>query len=236
MALEAEAPDVIRVLLVDDERMVCNYLTTILEQAPDIQVVGAEYDGAAAVDAAMRLRPDVVLMDLHMPGASGLVAIARIRQLQVPTRVIALTVFESDCSVRQAMQAGASGFLLKSTAPRDLVNLVRVAAQGQVVLSPWAADRLLAAGMEDSRAAQARQRLGCLSAREFDVLELLGQGRSNAEIGTALYLTEATIKGYVSRILAKLDCENRTQAGILAQWARGSRRSGSAGDLAESAS
>ena len=215
---------VIRVLLVDDEPAVCEQLTAVLVGAPDIDVVGTEFDGAAAVDAAVRLLPDVVLMDLYMPGVGGLPAIERIQELQLPTRVLVLTVFESDHAVRQAMQAGAAGFLLKSTAPWELVNLVRVAAQGQVVLSPWAADRLLVAaaapagtaGAEGAGAAAGR-RIAALSLRELDVLSLLGDGRTNAEIGRALFLTEATVKGYVSRIFTKVGCENRTQASILAR-------------------
>ena len=209
---------VIRVLLVDDEPAVCEQLTAVLIDAPDIDVVGTEFDGAAAVDAAVRLLPDVVLMDLYMPGVGGLPAIERIQELQLPTRVLVLTVFESDHAVRQAMQAGAAGFLLKSTAPWELVNLVRVAAQGQVVLSPWAADRLLVAAAAPAGAgAAAGRRIAALSPRELDVLSLLGDGRTNAEIGRALFLTEATVKGYVSRIFTKVGCENRTQASILAR-------------------
>lgn len=185
----------IRVRVVDDEPAVCRELTAVLERAPDIQVVGTEFDGAAAVDATIRLLPDVVLMDLSTPGVGGLSAIQRIRELRLPTRVLLLTVFETDQAVREALRSGASGFLLKATAPQDLVNLVRVAAQGQVVLSPWAADRLLAAGAPDEHRVDARQRIGALSPRELQVLALLGDGATNAEIGRALFLTEATVRG-----------------------------------------
>ena len=213
-------PSTISVLLVDDEELVCRYLSTILDSAPDISIVGIEQDGAAAVDAAIRLQPDVVLLDLRMPGVGGLTALQRISQLVPTSAVIVLTVFDDDASLVQAMRAGASGFLLKSTAPGDLANLVRVAAQGQTVLSPAAARRLVTATADDESATRARTLIGALTSRETDVLELISRGRSNAEIGRALELTEATVKGYVSRILTKLDCANRTQAGLLAHAAR----------------
>ncbi len=211
----------IRVLLVDDEELVCRYLRSILEHADDITVVAAESDGAAAVDAAVRLQPDVILMDLRMPVVDGLMAIKRIRQLGLAVRVVALTTFDGDAMVRRAMQAGADGFLVKSTAPGDLSNLVRVAAQGQVVLSPGAAESLFAAQTDDDSAARSRALFARLTARERQVLSLLSTGDSNADIGRSLQLTETTIKGHVSRILDKLECQNRTQAGLLAQRLNG---------------
>jgi DNA-binding NarL/FixJ family response regulator len=205
-----------RVLLVDDERMVCAHLRTILDAAPGVEVVGEAYDGADAVEAVVRFRPDVVLMDLRMPGVDGLTAIERIAAFPDPPRVVALTTFDADEYVLRALRAGAAGFLLKSTAPEDLVDLVRVAAAGHMVLSPAAAQRLVGAQEQRQRA---RDRIGALTDRELEVLESLGAGRSNQQIARRLHLSEATVKGYVSRLLVKLECDNRTQAGLLAHEA-----------------
>jgi DNA-binding NarL/FixJ family response regulator len=207
---------VIRVLLVDDERLVCAHLRTILDAAPDIEVAGEAYDGADAVEAVVRLKPDVVLMDLRMPGVDGLTAIDRIAAFASPPRIVALTTFDVDEYVLRALRAGAAGFLLKSTAPEDLIDLVRVAAAGHTVLSPAAAQRL-ASVTGDAR--RARKLVDSLTEREVQVLESLGAGRSNQQIARRLHLSEATVKGYVSRLLLKLGCDNRTQAGLLAHEA-----------------
>jgi len=206
----------IRILLVDDERMVCAYLRTILEAAPDVEVVGEAYDGAEAVEAVTRYRPDLVLMDLRMPGVDGLTAIEHLTRSSVPPRIVALTTFDLDEYVLRAMRAGAVGFLLKSTAPEDLVNLVRVAAAGHTVLSPTATQRLVASRHDGERV---RELVATLTAREVEVLGCLGAGRSNQQIARRLHLSEATVKGYVSRLLEKLGCDNRTQAGLLAHRA-----------------
>ena len=206
----------IRVLIVDDERMVCAHLRTILAAAPGLEVVGEAYDGADAVEATVRLRPDVVLMDLRMPGVDGLTAIDRIATLPSPPRVVALTTFDLDEYVLRALRAGAVGFLLKSTSPDDLVDLVRVAAAGHTVLSPAAAQRLLSTTPDRQRA---RDLIGSLTEREVEVLAGLGAGRSNQQIARRLHLSEATVKGYVSRLLVKLGCENRTEAALLGHQA-----------------
>ena len=208
----------IRVLLVDDERLVCAHLRTILGTARDIEVVGEAYDGAEAVEAVLRYRPDLVLIDLHMPGVDGLTAIERIAQLTPRPAVVALTTFDLDGYVLRAMRAGAAGYLLKDTAPNDLVDLVRVAAGGHLVLSPSPARRLVGAS-EDTLSAQdrARARLTGLTTRESEVLACLGIGMSNQQIGRRLYVSEATVKGHISRLLVKLGCANRTQAGLLAR-------------------
>lgn len=206
----------ISVLLVDDEHLVCAHLRTILSSAPDITVAGEAHDGAEAVEAVLRLRPDVVLLDLRMPEVDGLAALDRISRLDTPPKVVALTTFDLDAYVLRALRSGAAGFLLKSTAPDDLVELVRVAARGHTVLSPAATHRLLAAS---SGRDSARARIACLTPRETEVLACLGGGLSNAEISARLHLTEATVKGYVSNVLAKLDCDNRTRAGLLAHEA-----------------
>jgi DNA-binding NarL/FixJ family response regulator len=203
----------IRVLVVDDERMVCAHLRTILAAAEDLEVVGEAYDGADAVEAAVRLTPDVVLMDLRMPGVDGLTAIERVVALANPPRVVALTTFDLDDYVLRALRAGAVGFLLKSTAPEDLVGLVRVAAAGHTVLSAVPAQRLV---NNSADAGRARALVAALTEREREVLATLGAGASNQQIARRLNLSEATVKGYVSRLLVKLDCDNRTEAALLA--------------------
>jgi DNA-binding NarL/FixJ family response regulator len=202
---------------VDDEPMVCAHLRTILSSAGTIEVVDEAHDGAAGVEAVMRSRPDLVLMDLRMPGVDGLTAIERITQLADPPVVVVLTTFDADQYVLRALRAGAAGFLVKSTPPEDLIGLVQVAAEGHTVLSPAAARRLIAASA-DSHASRdrARKLVRPLTERETEVLACLGEGLSNAQIGARLYLSEATVKGYVSRMLDKLECSNRTQAGLLA--------------------
>jgi DNA-binding NarL/FixJ family response regulator len=207
----------IRVVVVDDEPMVCAHLRTILGSADDLEVVDEAHDGAAAVEAVLRDRPDVVLMDLRMPGVDGLTAIERINQLPEPPVVVVLTTFDADQYVLRALRAGAAGFLVKSTPPEELIGLVRVAAAGNMVLSPAAARRLVAASADrQSTRQRARELVGSLTERELEVLACLGEGLSNAQIAERLYLSEATIKGYVSRMLDKLGCANRTQAGLLA--------------------
>jgi len=208
---------VVRVVVVDDEPMVCAHLRTILGSADDIEVVGEAYDGAAGVESVVRNRPDVVLMDLRMPGVDGLTAIERIGKLAGPPAVVVLTTFDADQYVLRALRAGAVGFLVKSTPPEDLIGLVRVAAEGHTVLSPIAARRLVAASADSQPARdRARKLVATLTERETEVLACLGEGMSNAQIAARLYLSEATIKGYVSRMLDKLGCANRTQAGLLA--------------------
>jgi DNA-binding NarL/FixJ family response regulator len=207
----------IRVIVVDDEPMVCAHLRTILGSAPDIEVVGEAHDGAAGVEAVARGRPDVVLMDLRMPGVDGLTAIERLAKLAEPPAVVVLTTFDADQYVLRALRAGAAGFLVKSTPPQDLIGLVRVAAEGHTVLSPVAARRLIAASADREPARQsARSLIAQLTEREAEVLACLGAGLSNAQIAGRLYLSEATVKGYVSRMLDKLGCANRTQAGLIA--------------------
>jgi DNA-binding NarL/FixJ family response regulator len=207
----------VRVVVVDDEPMVCAHLRTILGSAPDIEVVDEAYDGAAGVAAVVRNRPDVVLMDLRMPVLDGIGAIEQIGRLAAPPVVVVLTTFDADQYVLRALRAGAAGFLVKSTPPQDLIGLVRVASEGHTVLSPAAARRLIAASADSQPAAErARQLTGSLTEREVEVLACLGEGLSNAQIAGRLYLSEATVKGYVSRMLEKLGLDNRTQAGLLA--------------------
>ena len=207
----------IRVVVVDDEPMVCAHLRTILSSAPDIEIVDQAGDGAAGVEAVVRNRPDLVLMDLRMPVMDGIAAIERIVKLTNPPVVVVLTTFDADQYVLRALRAGAVGFLVKSTPPEDLIGLVRVAADGHTVLSPAAARRLIAASTDSQPARErARTQVSSLTEREVEVLTGLGEGLSNAQIASRLYLSEATVKGYVSRMLDKLGLDNRTQAGLLA--------------------
>jgi DNA-binding NarL/FixJ family response regulator len=210
----------IRVVVVDDEPMVCAHLRTILGASGAIEVVEEAHDGAAGVDAVAACRPDVVLMDLRMPGVDGLTAIERIVELAHPPAIVVLTTFDADQYVLRALRAGAAGFLVKSTPPEDLIGLVQVAAEGHTVLSPAAARRLIDASADNQPARdRARRLVGSLTERETEVLACLGEGMSNAQIAARLYLSEATVKGYVSRMLDKLGCANRTQAGLLAHEA-----------------
>lgn len=201
----------VTVLVVDDEPMVCAHLTTILGAA-GLDVVGSAGDGAEAVELAVRHSPDVVLMDLRMPGVDGIAATARITALPSAPTVVVLTTFAADAHVRRALQAGAAGYLLKSTPPTELADLVRVAARGHAVFS-----RTTVGGLAGP---PADTRLAALSDREREVAMLLAEGCTNAEAGRRLHLTEATVKGYVSSALTKLDLQNRTQLALLAARSR----------------
>jgi DNA-binding NarL/FixJ family response regulator len=208
----------IRVLLVDDEELVRLGLRTVLDSAADLVVVGEADDGTAAVAAVERLRPDVVLMDIRMPRMDGLAAIRQILAKPDPPRIAVLTTFHLDEYVYSALQAGASGFLLKDTPPRAIIDAVRAMAAGSEMLSPAVTRRLIAefvARRADPRRAEARRRVSVLSGRERQVLILIGRGMSNAEIARTLFMSEATVKTYVSRMLAKLGVATRTQAAIL---------------------
>jgi DNA-binding NarL/FixJ family response regulator len=212
----------VRVLLVDDEELVRFGLRTVLEAAGDFEVVGEAGDGAAAVQAAHALRPDVVLIDIRMPVLDGLAATREILTLPHPPQVCVLTTFHVDEYVYAALAAGAAGFLLKDTPPREIAAAVRSVADGTATLSPAVTRALIDSYVDRAaspRRAEARHRLGELSEREVEVLKLVGQGESNAGIGRQLFVSEATVKTYVSRLLAKLELANRTQAAILAHEA-----------------
>lgn len=207
----------IRVLVVDDDPLVCAHLRTILGVDPHISVIDQAHDGQAALDAVRQHTPDLVLMDLRMPVRDGISATQEITALPAPPVVVALTTFDADEYVLRALHAGASGFLLKSTPPEDLASLIRVAAQGHTVMSPEATRRLLTCAHTTQTHRLDRATLvASLTERETEVLTCLGEGLTNGQIARRLFLTEATIKGHVSRLLEKLGCDNRTQAGLLA--------------------
>ncbi|MEO3875442.1 response regulator transcription factor [Nonomuraea sp. B12E4] len=207
----------IRVLIVDDEELVRSGLRLILEAAGDIVIAGEARDGAEAVSAVPRLRPEVVLMDVRMPGMDGLTAASQILSRPDPPKLVMLTTFDLDEYVHEALRLGAVGFLLKDTPPRELAAAVRTVAGGHAMLSPSVTKRLLAAYVDraPSRAETARRQLAGLTGREEDVVRAVARGLSNAEIGRELHLTEATVKAHVSRVLAKLGLANRVQAAIL---------------------
>jgi DNA-binding NarL/FixJ family response regulator len=210
---------VIRVLIVDDEALVRAGLRMILESDDELAVVGEADDGADVLAAVERARPDVVLMDIRMPRLDGLAATAALQELEAPPSVIVLTTFDLDDYVFRALQAGADGFLLKDTPPRELIQAVRVVASGESMLSPTVTRRLISHFATDPRAErrqQALDRIATLSPREREVLVEVGRGSSNADIGTTLFMSEATVKAHVSRVLVKLDRANRVQAAILA--------------------
>ena len=208
----------IRVVLVDDDALVRAGLRMILSSGQDLAVVGEVSDGSQAVQAVREHRPDVVLMDIRMPEMDGISATQRLRELPEPPQVIVLTTFHLDEYVLRALRVGASGFLLKDTPPAEIVHAVRLVSAGEAMLSP-SVTRTLLAHLGDSevneRRATATARLALLSDREREVAVAVGAGASNAEIAAQLYMSEATVKAHVSRLLTKLDAANRVQIAIL---------------------
>ncbi|GAA3207060.1 response regulator transcription factor [Actinocorallia longicatena] len=208
----------IRTLIVDDEWMVRAMLRTIMEAAPDITVAGEAADGIEAVGLAGTLRPDVVLMDIRMPRGDGLTATERMARLPSPPHVVVLTTFDLDEYVHAALRNGAVGFLLKDASAGDMLAAVRSAARGDAMISPRVTRRLLRTFTDPAPTphTEAERRLAVLTGKEREVLIALGGGLSNAEIASLLYMSEATAKTHISRILTKLTLTNRVQAAILA--------------------
>lgn len=212
----SESPGVRRVLLVDDQDLVRAGFRVILGTEPDVEVVGEARDGMEAVLLAERLHPDVVLMDVQMPGMDGLEATRRILAADAgECRVVILTTFDRDDYLFEALRAGASGFLLKNASPEDLVESVRVVARGDALLSPEVTRRVIERFTSAAPVIQP-SRPDELTDREYEVLELLARGATNAEIASELYLGETTVKTHVSRILMKLGLRDRTQAVVFA--------------------
>jgi DNA-binding NarL/FixJ family response regulator len=217
----------IRVLIADDETLMRGGIRMVLEAAADIQVVAETADGVAAAHTCRNGDIDVALLDVRMPGGDGLTAAARISKTAPLTRVLVLTTFYDHDAVTTALRAGAVGFLLKDTGPTDLIHAVRTAARGQPAFAPQITRDLVQqhleraerpAGVDHSTpdGAAARQRIATLSAAERKVLHVLAEGAANGEIAQRLYMSTGTVKAHISRILTKLDCDNRVQAAILA--------------------
>ncbi|CAM5539074.1 response regulator [Streptomyces avidinii] len=208
----------IKVMIADDQMMVRQGFTVLLNAQPDIEVVGQAVDGADAVAKVAELAPDVVLMDIRMPGMGGIEATSVITAVpDAAVKVLVLTTFDLDEYVYEALRAGASGFLLKDASADQLAEAVRVVAAGEALLSPNITKRLIT---EFSRLgaprAPSRARIQALTERETEVLSLIAQGLSNAEISEHLVLAEQTVKTHVSRILVKLGLRDRTQAAVFA--------------------
>jgi DNA-binding NarL/FixJ family response regulator len=208
----------VRVLLCDDQALVRKGFRMILEARDDLQVVGEAQDGATAVELARRSRPDVILMDVRMPGMDGVEATRRLVQAGTTARILILTTFDVDEYVYEALRAGASGFLLKDVEPAQLVDAIRVVAQGDALLAPTVTRRLLDrfAHTLPDRTRTTPPHLSELTEREVEVLTLLAGGLSNAELAERLVVSETTVKTHVSSILRKLGLRDRVQAVVLA--------------------
>jgi DNA-binding NarL/FixJ family response regulator len=218
----------IRVMLVDDDALVRSGLRMLLAGAPRIEVVAEAEDGRGVLPAVDAHRPDVVLMDIRMPQLDGIAATRLLRSQLDPPAVLVLTTFDADELVLRALQAGAAGFLLKHAAPGEIVHAIESVHAGEGMLSPAIARRLIAlvAGDGDGDAAErradARKRLAGLTERERDVALAVGRGQSNATIAQELHMSVATVKAHVSRLLAKLEVDNRVQIALLVQNATSS--------------
>jgi NarL family two-component system response regulator LiaR len=202
----------IRVLVVDDHAVVREGLRTFLELQDGIEVVGEAADGEEAIETAVRLRPDVVLLDLVMPRLDGIAAMRALRERVPAARVIVLTSFLDDDKLLPALRAGAAGYLLKNAQPQDLARAIRAARAGEALLDPVVAARLV----ETLAAAGEKDPLDRLTAREREVLRLIGRGLSNKRIALALDVSEKTVKTHVGHVLAKLGVSDRTQAALYA--------------------
>ncbi|MEV4623006.1 response regulator transcription factor [Asanoa sp. NPDC049573] len=210
----------VRVLIVDDDPLVRAGLSMILGGTAELSVVGEAADGSEVAAAVAAVSPDVVLMDIRMPKMDGLTATERLRRVAGAPEVLVLTTFEADEYVLRALRAGASGFLLKDTPPAEIVQAVRRVAAGEPILSPRVTRRLIAHVADDgadARRKRSRELLARLSEREVEVAVAVGRGLSNAEIGAELFMSVATVKAHMTRMLTKLDLNNRVQVALLAQ-------------------
>ena len=206
----------ITVLIVDDQALVRAGFRMILEAQPDLQVVGEAGDGSTAIDAVRTLHPDVVLMDIRMPGIDGIEATRRLTEAGTQSRIVILTTYDLDEYVFDALAAGATGFLLKHVPPEELVRGVRVAASGEALLAPSITKRLIGEFARQRAPMRAGTDLKTLTDRELEVLRLLGRGLSNPEIAKELQVGEATVKTHVAHVLDKLELRDRVQAVIFA--------------------
>jgi DNA-binding NarL/FixJ family response regulator len=217
LAGEGRGAGSIRVLIVDDQALVRAGFRMILEAQSDLEVVGEAGDGTAAIDAVRTLRPDVVLMDIRMPGVDGIEATRRLTEAALPSKIVILTTYDLDEYVFDALAAGASGFLLKHVPPEDLVHGVRVVAGGEALLAPSITKRLIEQfARQRAPVRSTGTDLKTLTDRELEVLKLLGRGLSNSEIARELQVGEATVKTHVAHVLDKLELRDRVQAVIFA--------------------
>ena len=203
----------IRVLIADDQAMVRAGFRMILEMQNDMEVVGEAADGAETIVAVKKLKPDIVLMDIQMPGIDGLEATRRIVEIHddVLTKVLILTTFERDDYISEALRAGACGFLLKNATPEDLVAGIRVVAEGNALLAPSVTRRVIAKFVQRPQPRDYSDHLNKLTTREIDVMKLIARGKTNAEIAQDLFIGEATVRTHVSNLLSKLDLRDRVQ-------------------------
>lgn len=205
----------IRVLICDDQRIVCDGLQTILDADPEIKVIGVAYDGAEALELVSQVQPDVVLMDLKMPVMDGIQATRKIHQQYPQIKVLVLTTYSADEWVFDAIRGGAAGYLLKGTPKEQVIAAVKGTAAGDTHIDPAVGGKLFA-HVTQSTGQPATSIADTLTNRELDVLRLLARGLTNADIAQQLFLSEGTVRNYVSSVLAKLDVPDRTQAAILA--------------------
>ncbi|MGW5122011.1 response regulator [Streptomyces noursei] len=205
-------------MVADDSEIVRHGLSEIIDTSEGLHVIAQAWDGHSAIEAARRYAPDIVLLDIRMPGMDGLTATRHIRDLPQPPRVVILTTFSDDDYVDEAVRAGACGFLLKDTPPPQLLHALREVAAGKAALDPAVTGRILSALAEQApRISPTEARLlASLTNREIQLLRLIGQGLSNAEIGATLHLAEGTVKGQISRLFTKIGADNRVQAARLA--------------------
>lgn len=224
MTAEHAAPPRIRLLVIDDQPVVRRGLVLMLSMEPDMEVVGEGGDGLEAVEQALKLRPDVVLMDLHMPRKGGVGATREIRSLLPQTRVLVLTTLEAEQSVFDAVRAGAMAYLLKDASEQEVLETVRAVHRGESHLTPQIARKVLdefrrigdMAPPPESEDDDAAQDVCALTDKEGKVLQLIAEGKSNKQIGAMLFLAEGTVKNYVSRIMDKLHAGSRTELAVIA--------------------
>lgn len=224
MTAERAIPHRIRLLVVDDQPVVRRGLALMLSMEPDMEVVGEAADGVEAIDQARRVRPDVVLMDLHMPRKGGVGATREITATLPQTRVLVLTTLEAEQSVFDAVRAGAMAYLLKDATEREVVDTVRAVHRGESRLTPQVARKVLdefrrmgeASPPASLPAETPEDDTAALTDKESKVLQLIAEGKSNKQIGTMLFLAEGTVKNYVSRIMAKLHASSRTELAVIA--------------------
>ncbi len=210
-------PQTIRVLLADDHSLVRKGIASVLADEPEMEVVGEAGNGQEAIDRAVELMPDIILMDVSMPGMGGLEATRRIKEILPYVRIVMLTVSEEHQDLVQAIKYGAQGYLLKKIEPKALADCLRGVMRAEAPISPTMAGRLLAEFAEGSRpAGQASRPKTDVSPREMEILSLIAQGKSNKQIGVQLDLAENTVKNHLKNILEKLHLENRVQAAIYA--------------------